>query len=287
MISSSQNAKVKLIRSLEGRPKERREAGAFLAEGVRLVEEALAANWPFRFVLYSDELSMRGADLIRRLEEKKLEVEKVESGLLQSLSETETSQGILAVLNDSRIAWPESPNFLLIPDQIRDPGNLGTLLRSAEAAGVQAVSLPPETTDAFAPKAVRSGMGAHFRLAIRSMSWDEIHQCTQGLDIFLADMEGRPCWETDLRRPLALIVGGEAGGASEQAQKLSAQKVGIPMAGKTESLNAAVAGSVLMFEVMRQRHGSGCRSMRQPVTTTPSFSTRSAWVKEFRTSCKA
>ena len=255
MISSSQNAKIKLIRALAGRPKERREAGAFLAEGVRLVEEALAANWPFQFVLYSDEISKRGVDLVKRLEEKKLEVEKVESGLLQSLSGTETSQGILAVLNDSRTAWPGSPDFLLIPDQIRDPGNLGTLLRSAEAAGVQAVALPPETTDAFAPKAVRSGMGAHFRLAIRSMSWDEIRQCTQGLFVFLADMEGHPCWETDFRRPLAMIVGGEAGGASEQAQKLASQKVGIPMAGKTESLNAAIAGSVLMFEVMRQRRG--------------------------------
>ena len=179
----------------------------------------------------------------------------MESGLLQSLSGTETSQGILAVLNDSQIAWPSSPNFLLIPDQIRDPGNLGTLLRSAEAAGVQAVTLPPETTDAFAPKAVRSGMGAHFRLAIRSMSWDEIKQCTQGLYVFLADMEGHPCWETDFHRPLALIIGGEAGGASEEAQKLASQKVGIPMTGETESLNAAVAGSVLMFEVMRQRRG--------------------------------
>jgi TrmH family RNA methyltransferase len=121
---------------------------------------------------------------------------------------------------------------------------------------VQAVYLPPETTDAFAPKAVRSGMGAHFRLPIRSRSWDEIHQLTKGLQIFLADMEGQSCWEVDLRPPLALIIGGEAEGASEQAQKLANQKISIPMNGKTESLNAAVAGSVLMFEVVRQRKKS-------------------------------
>lgn len=255
MISSSQNPKLKLVRALAGRPKERREAGAFLAEGVRLVEEAFAANWPFRFVLYSDDLSERGKDLVKKLEDKKIEAEKVESGLLQSLSETETSQGIIAVLNDSRLPIPESPNFILIPDSIRDPGNLGTLLRTADAAGVQAVLIPPETTDAFAPKVVRAGMGAHFRLPVHSMSWDEINEVSKlaGLQVFLADMDGQSCWETDFKSPLALIVGGEAEGASEQARKLANAFVTIPMASKTESLNAAVAGSVLMFEVMRQR----------------------------------
>jgi TrmH family RNA methyltransferase len=253
MISSNQNPKIKLARALTGRPKERHEAEAFLAEGVRLVEEAFAANWPFRFVLHSDELSERGKKLIEKLEDKKIDVEKVESGLLQSLSETETSQGILAILNESRIPIPKFPNFVLIPDSIRDPGNFGTLLRTADAAGVQAVLIPPETTDAFAPKVIRAGMGAHFRLPMQMMSWDEIREQTKDLRIYLADMDGQSCWETDFRQPLALIVGGEAEGASEQAHKLANAFVKIPMAGKTESLNAAVAGSVLMFEVMRQR----------------------------------
>ncbi len=253
MISSNQNPKVKLARSLTGRPKERRDADAFLVEGVRLVEEAFAANWPFRFVLHSDELSERGKKLIEKLEDKKIDVEKVESRLLQSLSETETSQGILAVLNDSSLPIPQSPNFILIPDSIRDPGNLGTLLRTADAAGVQAVLIPPETTDTFAPKVVRAGMGAHFRLPMRMMSWDDIHQRTKELQVYLADMDGQSCWKTDFRKPLALIIGGEAEGASEQARKLANASVKIPMAGKTDSLNAAVAGSVLMFEVARQR----------------------------------
>src|ERR1700690_1004539 len=253
MITSSQNSRIKLVRALTGRPKERREAGAFLAEGVRLVEGAYAADCKMRFVLYTNELSERGRELIKKLQGKGVEIEKVENRLLGSLSETETPQGILAVLNDLQLTFPQSLNFILIPDQIRDPGNLGTLLRTADGAGVQAVFLPPETTDAFAPKAVRSGMGAHFRLSIQSKSWEEIQQLMQGLQVFLADMDGRSCWETDLRHPLALIIGGEAEGASEQAQKLASQKVSIPMNGKIESLNAAAAGSVLMFEVVRQR----------------------------------
>jgi RNA methyltransferase, TrmH family len=254
MITSSQNSKLKLVRALSGRPKERQEAGAFLVEGVRLVEEALRANWPFRYVLYSDELNDRGIHLVKKMEERSIEVEKVRSGLLQSLSDTETSQGILAVLNDSRLSIPPSPNFILIPDSIREPGNLGTLLRSADAAGVQAVLLPPETTDAFAPKVVRAGMGAHFRLPIQALGWNEIQALLKGMNVFLAATQGTQShWEADFKSPLALIIGGEAEGASEHAGKLANQQISIPMAGKTESLNAAVAGSVLMFEVLRQR----------------------------------
>jgi len=254
VITSNQNAKVKLVRALLGRAKERREENAFVAEGVRLVEEAVNSNWEFLFTLYSDELNERGISLIEKLENKNIEIEKVESGLLGSLSETETSQGILAVLKFTELPITNPLNFILIPDQIRDPGNLGTLLRTAAATGVQAVLLPPETTDAFAPKVVRSGMGAHFRLPIHSMTWDEIKEQTKGKQICLADMEGKSCWETDLRQPLALIVGREADGAGEEARKLATQKISIPMAGNVESLNAGVAGSVLMFEVVRQRN---------------------------------
>ena len=255
MITSNQNSKIKLIRALQSRAKERREANAFVVEGVRLVEEAEIRDWRIRFALYDNTLSKRGRSLVERLTSRVVEVEEISESLMQSLSETETPQGILAVLEISNLPISNSLDFILIPDQIRDPGNLGTLLRTAAAAGVQAVLLPPETTDAFAPKVVRSGMGAHFRLPIHSMAWNEIDQVVKlaGLHVLLADMDGQSCWETDLRQPLALIIGSEADGASESARKLANQKISIPMNGNIESLNAGVAGSVLMFEVVRQR----------------------------------
>lgn len=255
MITSNQNSKIKLIRALQGRAKERREAGAFLAEGVRLVEEAANKDWRFETVLYDESLSDRGKLLVGQLKLRGIEVEEVSTTIMKSLSETETPQGILAVLQFSKSPVPSLLNFVLIPDQIRDPGNLGTLLRTAAAAGVQAVLLPPETTDAFAPKVVRSGMGAHFHLPICSMNWEEIAKALKvaGLKAFIADMDGQSCWETDLRRPVALIVGGEAEGASESARKLANGIISIPMSGNIESLNAGVAGSVLIFEVVRQR----------------------------------
>ena len=253
MITSSQNPRIKLARALLGRAKERRQERAFVAEGIRLVEEAETRDWKFRFIFYDASLNERGSSLIERLLSRDIDVEEVSEPLMKSLSDTETPQGILAVLELAQLPVSDSPGFVLIPDQIRDPGNLGTLLRTAAAAGVQAVFLPPETTDAFAPKVVRSGMGAHFRLPIQAMKWEKIRRETKDLQIYLADMDGKPCWETDLRQPLALIVGNETEGASEEARQLASQKISIPMAGNVESLNASVAVSVLMFEVVRQR----------------------------------
>ena len=255
MITSNHNPKIKLVRALLSRAKDRREAGAFVVEGVRLMEEAANSNWPMRFVLYDDSLSERGMSKVESLKSQGVDVEEVSTSVMKAMSETENPQGILAILESTQLPITNSPSFILIPDQIRDPGNLGTLLRSAAATGVQAVMIPPETTDAFAPKVLRSGMGAHFKLPIHSMRWDEIGQVIKSasLQVLIADMDGQSCWKVDLRQPVALVVGNEAEGASESARELANGKISIPMSGMMESLNAGVAGSVLMFEVVRQR----------------------------------
>ncbi len=255
MITSNHNPKIKLVRALLGRARDRREAGAFVVEGVRLFEEAVDSSWPMRFVLFDESLSERGKLKVESLISQGVDVEEVSTSVMKAISETEAPQGILAVLESTQLPITNSLNFILIPDQIRDPGNLGTLLRSAAATGAQAVLIPPETTDAFAPKVLRSGMGAHFKLPIHSMSWDEIRNVIKsaGLQVFVADMDGQSCWEVDLRQPVALVIGNEAEGASESARGVANGKISIPMSGMMESLNAGVAGSVLMFEVVRQR----------------------------------
>jgi TrmH family RNA methyltransferase len=132
------------------------------------------------------------------------------------------------------------------------------MLRTSAAAGVGAVFLPPGAADAFAPKVVRAGMGAHFRLPIHSLDWDAIREqvATRGLRVYLADARaGVVCFQADFRSPCALLIGGEAGGASEAGQALAQQSVHIPMPGGSESLNAAAAAAVLLFEVVRQRSG--------------------------------
>lgn len=254
MITSTHNSKVQLVRALLGRVKERQKQDAFVAEGVRLVEEALASGWTFRFALHVPDLTGRARALLGDLAAAGVELVPVTAEVMKSISETEAPQGILAVLEHPGLPIPQPLSFVVILDSIRDPGNLGSLLRTAAAAGVQAVFLSPGTTDAFAPKVVRSGMGAHFRLPIRVLDWKGIRLHLKGLQVFLADMAGTvPSWQADFRLPLALIVGGEAEGASAEARKLAQQQVYIPMPGKAESLNAAAAGAILMFEVVRRR----------------------------------
>ncbi len=255
MITSSHNPKLQHVRGLLSQRKDRKSAQEFVIEGVRLAEEALTSGWLPKLVLHTAELSPRGQELLGKFHEAGCEVEGITPALLNSLSGTESPQGILAVLPMCELPIPAEPTFLLIADAIRDPGNLGTLLRSAAAAGVQGVILAPGTTDAFAPKVVRSAMGAHFRLPIRGLDWIAISAlCKPRLQVLLAEAGGgTPAWQVDLRQPLALIVGGEAEGASGAALDLADACITIPMPGRSESLNAAMAGSILLFEIVRQR----------------------------------
>jgi len=132
------------------------------------------------------------------------------------------------------------------------------MLRTAAAAGVQAVLLTPGTTDVFAPKVVRAGMGAHFRLSFRTAPWPEILQICKirehPLALMLAESgEGKPVWQQDLRQPAAIVIGGEAEGAGAEARQHCDSLIRIPMPGQFESLNAAVAAGIILFEVVRQR----------------------------------
>ena len=254
MITSSQNPKLKLVRALQGRSKARKKEKAFIVEGVRLLEEAVNINWTIRFILYDRFLSKRGKKLLENSAKKGIIIEEVDSALLNALSDTENSPGILAVLNESQLTMPAISDFLLILDQIRDPGNLGTLLRTASAAGVDMVILAPKTADAFSPKVLRAGMGAHFRIPIIVADWQEIENLVRGLTVLLAEMAGDVIYtEASLKHACALIIGGEAEGASKSARALAKMRVRIPMSNKTESLNAAIAGAIIIFEMVRQR----------------------------------
>lgn len=255
IITSSSNSKIKLTRTLQSRSRARQAEGAFAIEGVRLVEEALRASWPIQFVLYDQTLSDRGVKLLESLQDKAgMTVDEVTPELMAEISDTETPQGILAVLEQNHPAPPEHPSFIVIIDQVRDPGNLGTLLRTAEAADVDGVYLAPGTADAFAPKVLRVGMGAHFYLPILEKAWPEIQGLLSGLPIFLAvSVGGAPLWEVDFQQPCALLIGGEAFGVSPEGERSATHRITIPMRGRAESLNAGVAGAILMAEVLRQR----------------------------------
>nr|MDA8219818.1 RNA methyltransferase [Dehalococcoidales bacterium] len=146
----------------------------------------------------------------------------------------------------------------LLLDGVQDPGNLGTILRTAEAAAARPVLLAPGTVDAYAPKVVRAAMGAHFRLPLVSGDWDELEPYLRGRTVWAAEVrEGTPYYEVDWTQPSAIVVGSEAHGLSTQARKLATGRLTIPMAGRAESLNAAIATAIVLFEALRQRRQSG------------------------------
>ena len=258
MITSLQNDKVRYVRTLQRRRRVRQREQRFVLEGVRLVEEVVRAGFPPGLVFYTErtESDERVGMLLAALRGMGDICYAVSEPVMAACSDTETPQGILAVVPIPSMCCPERPTLTLVLDQVRDPGNLGTILRTALAAGVEQVLLTPGTVDATNPKVVRAAMGAHFHLPVAMRQWDGISQAVAGCDVWLAEPEGSACYTAvDWTRPAALIVGGEAAGAGKRARTLAQGRVSIPMAARVDSLNTAVATAVVLFEVVRQRAG--------------------------------
>lgn len=160
--------------------------------------------------------------------------------VMKHIAEAEQPQGIIGVFPLPVPPLPRNPTRVLILDAIGDPGNMGTILRTAGAAGVDCVLLSPNCADPYNPKVLRSGMGAHFRLPIIGVKWFEIENYCQTLKIYAAMGAGDTRYDTvDWREAWALIIGNEANGVSDQAKALATAQIYIPMAAETESLNAA------------------------------------------------
>lgn len=225
-------------------------------EGIRFVEEAQKAGCRIDTLFYTEQKNTRGLALIDDIYNLHIRIEQVSEQVMRSLSDTQSPQGILAIIGLPEITIPAKPDFVLYLDSIRDPGNLGTILRTAAAAGVDAVFLSEDTVDPFSPKVLRSGMGAHFKVPIKPTSYDGLNELaiSHELHKIVADSrEGVLYSDSNMRRPLVLIIGGEVSGAGLASRKYADKFIRIPMPGGTESLNAAVAAGILIFEVIRQR----------------------------------
>ena len=256
MITSAQNERVKYVRSLARRRVRQRE-GRFVVEGTRLLDELKRAGLRPALAFYTGTWaeSSAGQRLLPLISAADEGAWPVSETVMAACSDTQTPQGVLAVLPFMNLE--PRPGLLLILDGIRDPGNLGTILRSAEAAGVGQVLLAPGTVDLYNPKVVRGAMGAHLRLPVLSQDWPEINRRAGDRAVWLADAAAGTAYDAvDWTQPLALIVGGEASGAGQQASDLATGRVSIPMAGGADSLNAAMAATVILFEMARQRRNS-------------------------------
>ncbi|NIN67350.1 MAG: RNA methyltransferase [Anaerolineae bacterium] len=207
----------------------------------------------FVFHTESFQSKARGCSSLELLRASGAEPLTVSDQVMATMAATKTPQGILAVLPFPEPIPGESP-LILVLDRLRDPGNLGTILRSAEAAGVGQAITVKGTVDVYSPKVVRGAMGAHFRLSIlHDQEWDDLERELEGRQILIAEPGVQVAYyQVDWTQPTALIVGGEARGPGEEARALATSSVTIPMRGGAESLNVAVATSIMLFEAARQ-----------------------------------
>ncbi len=261
MITSFHNERIKLLRVLQSQPRIRRKEGLLVLEGVRLISDALAAGYLPTFVIFTRDAVARGGErpgeaLYQALLAKDVLCLETTPEVLNHAADTQSPQGMIAVLPMPTMPLP-SPNKLslvLILDAVADPGNLGTILRAAAASGADAVMLAPGCVDPYNPKALRSGMGAHFRIPLIQAPWSDIASQVAHMTVYLADSEGTPEYTVvNWAKPAAVIIGGEARGADQTARQLARDMISIPMANQAESLNAAIAAAVILFEIRRQR----------------------------------
>ncbi|MEJ2503944.1 MAG: RNA methyltransferase [Gemmatimonadota bacterium] len=238
----------------------REDSGLFLAEGIRVVEELLASGLPLELAVVAPTLdeTERGRALRSRLAER-VELREVEARELRDLADTETSQGVLVVAGARETPLAElrvtGASVVLLLDGVQDPGNLGTLARSAAAFGCGALVVLPGTVDPWNPKAVRAAAGALFRLPVVRADVAAVAEwlARHGFLLAGADAGGTPIDRTTLPQRVALAVGNEGAGLSGSVRERCERRLAVPMRAGTESLNVAVAAGILLYDLTRER----------------------------------
>lgn len=260
MITSYANKGVKEVIQLEQKAKARREQQLFIAEGIKMFLEAPEDTIKKVYVseTFSRQMPMACREKLTAIHSP---CETVSDEVFQKMADTKTPQGILCVMNQQFYTLEsmfEMPNpMLMILEDIQDPGNLGTIFRAAEGAGVTGVIMSGNTADIYNPKTIRSTMGSVYRMPfLYAECLDIIIEKLQKrkIAVYAAHLQGAKVYDTcDYRHGTAFLIGNEANGLQEETAKKADAAIKIPMAGEVESLNAAVAASILMYEAARQR----------------------------------
>lgn len=255
MITSVSNPAVKDVALWQTKAKARRESGFFVVEGLRLVREAAPEDVVRAYATEEFAASEEGKALCERLA-----AEPVSDSVMARMSDTKTPQGILAVVRQKKWRLEDltaAPAPLLVLEHVQDPGNVGTLFRTAEAAGAAGILMDAETADPWQPKVVRGTMGAIFRLPFAVSEDLPEALCelkARGMTLYAAHLEGSREYDRVSYPPrAAFLLGNEGNGLSDAVTSLADERIRIPMAGRTESLNVSTAGAVLLYEHFRQR----------------------------------
>lgn len=254
-ITSRQNDRIRETKQLQQR-KFRDQRGLFYLEGVRIVEEALATSL-VETVFFTSRLTdtPRGEELVEKARLQGVSTFHCHESVLAELTDTVQSQGVVAVVK--KPAWsPFCAGVMLIADEIQDPGNMGTLLRTAVGAGVSGLFVIEGSVDLYNPKVLRSSMGAIFHLPHWLTTRQEVLNLIKANSqtLVIADLaNSENYWDIKYPRNVAVVIGNEARGVHQNFREEAPLRVRIPLVGPVESLNAPVAAGVLLYEILRQQ----------------------------------
>ncbi len=257
MISSISNSRIKNIMNLKTSARARKKQNGFLVEGPRMFFETPRDRLLEVYVTEEFEEKYK-----ERLEG--LRCERISDSVCRHLSDTKTPQGVIALVRKAEtsldaILGRETSPCLFLLENLQDPGNMGTILRTAEGAGVTGIIMNRESVDPYNPKVIRSTMGAIFRMPfviVDSLIPVMEKLRAAGVTSYAAHLSGTEFYRRDFRKGTAFLIGNEGNGLSDALTELADVKIRIPMKGQVESLNAAVASTVLMYEALRQREWS-------------------------------
>lgn len=257
-LTGLQNPQVKAAAELKQK-KYRQQQGLFLAEGLRTVEEAVASKTVVS-IFYTAIEDNRTRSVLEEAAAQQLKLYCVSDAVMKKIADTDTPQGIIAVCKMQNVTLDKllsKGEMLLVLDRVGDPGNLGTMLRTADAAGIGGVVLLKGCVDIYAPKTVRSSMGSLFHVPVVSGIGEDnfiAEAKDAGYELLVTSLEGADnLYKADLGGRIAFVMGNEAGGVSANLLERADKRVFIPMAGRAESLNVAMAAGVVMFEALRRR----------------------------------
>ncbi|WMI81995.1 TrmH family RNA methyltransferase [Anaerotignum sp. MB30-C6] len=255
-LESHQNKVFKRVKGFSQK-KNRDKEGVFVAEGLRFVSE-IPNNWEVELFVVSQDFA--GENDLGQYEDR-ADTYLLTNELFSLLSDTENPQGILAVCKKQKecqeAIWKKDAPFLVLAEELNDPGNLGTVIRTADAAGADGIFLSKGSVDVYNPKVLRATMGSIFHIPVyQNISLEEIAWKMQEnqISLYAAHLKG-DCYpyELPLEKGCGFLIGNEARGLSDEAAELCNRWAKIPMPGKAESLNASIAAGVLMYEIVRQR----------------------------------
>ncbi len=269
MITSLSNSRVKNVTALNRKAKERKSQGKYVVEGVRMfleapqeeIEEVYLSEGFAKGCGRDRQENPYAASCLKKLEG--LSYETVSDEVFARMSDTQAPQGVLCVMrcrscSEADLFSGEAP-LLMVLEDIQDPGNLGTILRTAEGAGVQGVLMSAGCADIYNPKTIRSTMGSIYRvpfLGVPSLREAAARMKERGIRLYAAHLQGSVVYtEPDYTQASAFLIGNEGNGLKPETAALADGRIRIPMAGRVESLNAAMASGILMYEAARQRRG--------------------------------